>query len=218
MAWLISALLILVDYLLGSIPTGYFTGLYLEGIDIREHGSGSTGATNVLRTIGKRAAIFVLTVDLAKAMLAVVLIKLWFFLSPVDLVPLEWKSWLMVFGAIAAVLGHSKSIFLNFTGGKSVAASLGVLLVLNPIIALGTLGSFLAMLAISRIVSLSSITGVIAVNIMMVALNQPLPYCLFGVIVGIYVIVRHRTNIIRLLEGTEPRIGQKLQKEEAKPI
>lgn len=213
MAWLISALLIICDYLLGSIPTGYLTGLYLEGIDIRQHGSGSTGATNVLRTVGKRAAIFVLAIDLAKAMLAVILVKLWFFLAPATLIPLEWKPWLIVLGGIAAVFGHSKSIFLNFTGGKSVAASLGVLLVLNPIVALGTLGSFLAMLSFSRIVSLSSITGVIVVNILMLGLDQPLPYCLFGVIVGIYVLMRHRTNIIRLVAGTEPRIGQKLQQE-----
>ncbi|ACB53004.1 DUF205-containing protein [Crocosphaera subtropica ATCC 51142] len=213
MAFLISALLILIGYLLGSIPTGYLTGLHLKGIDVRQHGSGSTGATNILRTIGKRAAIFVLTVDLAKAMLAVILVKLWFFVESPEMIPLEWKSWLVVFAAIAAVLGHSKSIFLNFTGGKSVASSLGVLLVLNPIVALGTLGSFLAMLSLSRIVSLSSITGVVAVNVLMFGLHQPLPYCLFGVIVGLYVTFRHRTNIIRLLQGTEPRLGQKLQQE-----
>jgi glycerol-3-phosphate acyltransferase PlsY len=110
---------------------------------------------------------------------------------------------------IAAILGHSKSIFLNFTGGKSVATSLGVLTVMNPLVALGALGSFLVMLAISRIVSLSSITAAIAVSILMIALKQPLPYLIFGIIGGIYVIVRHSGNIQRLLAGTEPKLGQK---------
>ncbi len=211
MAWVISGLLCLVGYGLGSIPTGYLVGRVFKGIDIREHGSGSTGATNVLRTVGKTAAIFVLMTDLGKAILSVVMVKWFYLLAPTELVPLDWKPWLMVIAAMFAVLGHSKSIFLNFTGGKSVAAGLGVLFVLNPLVALGTLTSFLLMLSFSKIVSLSSLTGVIAVNILMIWLHQPLPYCIFALVVGIYVMVRHRTNISRLLEGKEPRIGQKLQ-------
>jgi glycerol-3-phosphate acyltransferase PlsY len=112
---------------------------------------------------------------------------------------------------LAAVIGHSKSIFLNFDGGKSVATSLGVLLIMSPWVALATLGSFLLVLAISRIVSLSSITGAIAVIILMLVLRQPLPYILFASVAGLYVIIRHRGNIERLLLGTEPRLGQKLE-------
>ncbi|GBF79532.1 glycerol-3-phosphate 1-O-acyltransferase PlsY [Aphanothece sacrum] len=218
MVWLIIALLILQAYLLGSIPTGYLVAKYVKGIDIREEGSGSTGATNVLRTIGKTAAIFVLIGDMAKAMLAVGIIKLWFIFTPLAIIPLEWKSWLIVAGSMAAILGHSKSIFLNFTGGKSVASSLGLLLVLNPIVALGALATFLGVLGLFRMVSLSSIMGVIAVNILMLVLHQPLSYCLFAVVGGIYVIARHRTNIMRIFEGTEPRIGEKLTSEAVKTV
>jgi glycerol-3-phosphate acyltransferase PlsY len=107
--------------------------------------------------------------------------------------------------------GHSKSIFLNFSGGKSVATSLGVLLMMNPWVGLSTLGSFLLVLGVSRIVSLSSITGAIAVTVLMLVFKQPLPYVLFAVVAGIYVIIRHHSNISRLLQGTEPRLGQKLE-------
>lgn len=210
---IISTLLALAAYLLGSIPTGYLVGRYLKGIDIREYGSGSIGATNVLRNLGKGAAIAVLGIDLLKGVLAVALIKGLYALMPTAPVPASWQPWLVTIAALAAVVGHSKSIWLNFTGGKSVATSLGVLLVMNPLVALGTLGVFGMVLAGSRIVSLSSIAGAIAVNVWMVLLQQPLPYLLFSSIAGIYVIFRHRSNIERLLAGSEPRIGEKLQQE-----
>ena len=212
-ASILSFLLVFFAYLLGSIPTGYLAGKWLKGIDIREHGSGSTGATNVLRNLGKPAAIAVLGIDVLKGMAAVTLVKLLYHFMSIEIIPLEWQYWLMISTGIAAILGHSKSIFLNFTGGKSVATSLGVLAVINPLVALGTLGSFLVMLAISRIVSLSSITGAVTGNILMIALNQPLPYLLFAITAGIYVIVRHSGNIQRLFAGTEPKIGQKLPQE-----
>lgn len=207
---MLSALLVVTAYLLGSIPTGYLAGRYLKGIDIREHGSGSTGATNVLRTLGKAAAAAVLAIDVLKGMLAVACVPGACLLAPAGTVPMAWQPWLMVATAIAAVLGHSKSIFLQFTGGKSVATSLGALVVVNPLVALGTLGSFLLMLAASRTVSLSSIAGAMAANLLMLVLKQPLPYLLFSGMGGIYVILRHRSNISRLLAGTEPKIGQKL--------
>jgi glycerol-3-phosphate acyltransferase PlsY len=172
-------------------------------------GSGSTGATNVLRNLGKPAAIAVLGIDVLKGMAAVGLVRGFYELASTELIPSEWKYWLIFFTGIAAILGHSKSIFLNFTGGKSVATSLGVLTVMNPLVALGAFGSFLVMLGISRIVSLSSITAAIAVTVLMIALNQPLPYLIFGILGGIYVIARHSGNIQRLLAGSEPKLGQK---------
>jgi glycerol-3-phosphate acyltransferase PlsY len=211
---IVSGIIVIVAYLLGSIPTGYLAGKYFKGIDIREYGSGSTGATNVLRTLGKGIAIAVLLIDLLKGAIAVALVNLIYTVFSTEIVPVSWQPWLIITAGLAALLGHSKSIFLNFTGGKSVATSLGVLLVMNPLVALGTLGSFLIVLALSRIVSLSSICGAIAVNLLMIFLKQPVPYILFAALAGIYVIVRHSSNISRILAGTEPKIGQKLPEAE----
>ena len=202
----ISILLVLTAYLLGSIPTGYAVGRYLKGIDIREHGSGSTGATNVLRTVGKLPAIAVLAIDLLKGSCAIAIVNLVY--AYTDILPVGWHDWSIVAVALGAIIGHSKSVWLNFTGGKSVATTLGILLMMNPLVALGTIASFAIVLAISRIVSLSSICGAIAVNILMVVFNQPLPYCVFAAVAGLYVISRHKTNIQRLLAGNEPKIGR----------
>ena len=207
---IMGGLLVLAAYLLGSIPTGYVAGRYLKGIDIREHGSGSTGATNVLRTVGKPAAIAVLAIDLLKGAFSLALVNLTFSLAPSDLLPTQWHPWLIVGAALAAIIGHSKSVWLNFSGGNSVATTLGILLVMNPLVGLGTLASFGIILSLSRIVSLSSICGAIAVNILMVALNQPVAYSIFAALAGLYVILRHKTNIQRLLAGIEPKIGQAL--------
>lgn len=209
---LVSGSLLLCAYLFGSIPNGYLIGRALKGIDIREHGSGSTGATNVLRTVGKGAAVAVLLLDAAKGALAVAAIDGFYALYP-QLLPSSWQPWLATAAAFAAIVGHSRSIWINFTGGKSVATGLGVLLVMSPTVALGTLAVFITVLALTRIVSLSSIVAAIAVNIWLIALNQPIPYLLFGGIAGIYVILRHRSNIERLLAGEEPKIGQKLAQE-----
>jgi acyl phosphate:glycerol-3-phosphate acyltransferase len=217
---------LLIAYLLGSIPTGYMAAKLLKGIDIREVGSGSTGATNVLRTLGKVPGAIVLFIDCLKGVLAILLIYWLFrfdnglglglglgfdFLPPEEINTQLWQPWMVAAAGIIAVLGHSKSIFLGFTGGKSVATSLGVLLAMCWQVGLATLGLFAIVMAISRIVSLSSICGAIGVAIFMVVFQQPLAYVLFGIGCGLYVIIRHKSNIQRLLAGTEPKIGQKLQ-------
>ncbi|MBD2743148.1 glycerol-3-phosphate 1-O-acyltransferase PlsY [Coleofasciculus sp. FACHB-1120] len=213
----LSGALLIAAYLLGSIPTGYLAGRWLKGIDIREQGSGSTGATNVLRTLGKGPAIGVLLIDLFKGVGAIALVyALYIFaptFAPTLVLPATWQSWLVAGTGFAASIGHSKSVWLNFTGGKSVATSLGVLFAMSLPVALGTAVVFGVVVAVSRIVSLGSIAGAIAVSILMLIFQQPLPYLLFAIAGGVYVVWRHRSNIERLLAGTEPQIGQKLSTE-----
>jgi acyl phosphate:glycerol-3-phosphate acyltransferase len=192
-------------YLLGSLPFGYLAGKLLKGVDIRTEGSGSTGATNVLRTLGKGPAFVVLVLDVLKGTVAV---------AGMDAVTRALGAtssdlWIIA-AAILVMLGHSKSIWLGFSGGKSVATSLGVLLALNWLVGLSTFGVFLISLALTRIVSISSILGAVAVMALMVAFRLPLSYCLFTVVGGSYVIWRHRANIERLMAGKEPKLGQKL--------
>ncbi len=216
--WLsLCGVVVLVAYLLGSFPTGYIAGKVIQGIDIREVGSGSTGATNVLRTLGKVPGALVLGVDCLKGVLAICLVYWWFQFAPHEnLLPATvdsqiWQPWIVILAGIAGILGHSKSIFLGFTGGKSVATSLGILLALNWQVALATVGVFAGVMAIWRIVSLSSICGAIAACLAIVILKQPLAYILFGIVGSLYVIWRHSSNIQRLLAGTEPKLGQKLE-------
>lgn len=208
-------LVIILAYLLGSFPTGYLVGKTLKGIDIRQVGSGSTGATNVLRTLGKGPGAFVLVIDCLKGVLAINLVYI-LYSSQLNLMGSSlnvevWQSWLVTLVGLMAILGHSKSIFLGFTGGKSVATSLGILLAINWQVGVGTLGVFIMVIAISKIVSLSSIAGAIAVSILMIVFQQPLAYIIFSLLGGLYVIIRHRSNIDRLLAGKEPKIGQKVE-------
>lgn len=204
----VSGLLFIAAYLLGSIPTGYLAGRLLKGVDIREQGSGSTGATNVLRTLGKGPALAVLLIDALKGVGAIALVNAYYALVQTPAMPATWKPWLVAAVAFAALLGHSKSIWINFTGGKSVATGLGVLLAMSWSVGLGALGVFAVVLALFRMVSLGSITAAIAVPILMILFSAPLSYQLFASVAALYVVVRHRSNIQRILAGTEPQMGQ----------
>lgn len=199
----------LLAYLFGSVPTGYLAGKLLQGIDIREHGSGSTGATNVLRTLGKVPGSIVLLIDALKGILAVAIAQTIFTLDLFPMLPIEWESYLVPLAATGALLGHSKSIWLNFGGGKSVATGVGVLLAMSWQVGLATIAVFAISLAISRIVSISSIVGAISVTVWMIVFNRPIPSIIFAIVGGIYVTWLHRKNIDRLITGTEPKLGQK---------
>ena len=222
--WLaLNGMLLLLAYLLGSLPTGYLAGRLLQGIDIRDRGSGSTGATNVLRTLGKGPAIVVLLVDVLKGMLAILLVRGFYGLLPVDAIAPEtvdlalWMPWVATLAGIIALLGHSKSVWLGFTGGKSAATGLGVLFAMGWSVGLGSMTIFVLVVFLSRIVSLGSIAAAITAPVLMVATRQPLGFQLFAIAGGIYIIWRHQTNIQRLFAGTEPRIGQKASEGEQEP-
>ena len=192
-------------YLLGSTPTGYLAGKLLRGIDIRQHGSGSTGATNVLRTLGKGPALVVLVVDVLKGVAAILLAR-WLFpwlQAPADLLP-----WAVFLCGLAVLLGHSRSIWLGFTGGKSAATGLGVLLALSWPVGAGAAAVFLAVLALVRIVSLASMLAAVTAAILVCVLPEPLASRLLVIAGGLYVLALHRANIARLLAGTEPKVGR----------
>jgi glycerol-3-phosphate acyltransferase PlsY len=197
--------LVLLAYLAGSIPTGYWVGL-TKGIDIRTVGSGSTGATNVLRSVGKVEAFVVFVVDIAKGYLPVLWAMsleqpLW---SSLGLPPFT----IPVLVAVMSVLGHSRSVFLGFSGGKSAATGLGTCLALNPLAAGIIFATWLIVLALSRIVSLASITASAVAPFVFYFCGSPVPIVVFSCVGALYVIIRHRSNLKRLLDGTEPRIGK----------
>jgi glycerol-3-phosphate acyltransferase PlsY len=209
-------LLLLTGYLLGSIPSGYLAGRFWRGIDIRQEGSGSTGATNVLRVVGKGPALLVFLVDVLKGTAAVLLARA--VLAPLGAAGAagSWQldSWVVAAG-LAALAGHIWPVWLGWRGGKAVATALGMLLGLAWPVGLACFGVFLAVLAVSRIVSLSSVVGAVALPLLMLAWfqQQPLgirwPYLILALLTSLLVIWRHRSNLARLLEGSEPRLGER---------
>ena len=194
-------LILFLGYFFGSFPSGYLAGRIAKGIDIRSLGSGSTGATNVLRHIGKRAAITVFLLDVFKGVLAILLAK-YFQLN---------DSWQVAIG-LSTLIGHIWPVWLNWKGGKAVATGLGIFLGLSWQVGLSTLGIFIIMITLFRIVSLASVSAALALPLIMFlsfkTSNFSLPFLVVSILAMTLVIWRHRENIVRLIKGEEPRIGK----------
>ncbi|WP_243387963.1 glycerol-3-phosphate 1-O-acyltransferase PlsY [Bacillus kexueae] len=192
---MIYALIVVLAYLIGSIPSGLIVGKWGYGVDIREHGSGNLGGTNTFRTLGVKAGLIVTISDILKGTLAAALPL--FFGVEANFHPL-------LAGIIAAV-GHMYPIFANFRGGKAVATSGGVLLLHSPLLFISTLAVFFLILYISKYVSLSSmLTGVYAVIYSL--FTKDIPLIIVVSILAFFVIYRHRANIKRILNKTEPKV------------
>ncbi len=194
-------LVMLGAYLIGSFPTGYLLVKALKGQDIREVGSGSTGATNVKRVLGKRGFFSVMLIDGIKGIIAVVLAK---YIE--NKFGLNFHGILPLLAAIGVIFGHSKSIFLGFTGGKSVATTCGTILGLNLLVGLVVFVVWATVSYCSRYISLGSIVAVAVLPFCMYFFKAPLSYVIYCAIAAIYVIYLHRENIKRLLSGTENKV------------
>ena len=195
---LTSLLLLAIGYLLGSMPNGYLAGRWLKGIDLRQCGSGSTGATNVLRNVGKAPALVVFLLDVGKGALAVLLAK-----------SFGLNDWVQVLAGLAALAGHIWPVWLGWKGGKAVATGLGMFLGLAWPVGLACFGLFMAVISLSQIVSLSSVVAAIGLPVLMVLAGASGASISVSVVASVMVLWRHRSNIERLIAGTEPKIGQK---------
>ena len=192
--------IILISYLLGSFPTGFLIGKNLKNIDLRLVGSGSTGATNVLRNVGKWPALFVFIIDVGKGLIAVKIAQYY-----------SDQNLMEILAGVSAISGHLWPIWLKGKGGKAVATGLGMFLALSWRVGLASLGIFLIVLAKSKFVSLSSISAATFLPILMFLYlgNFMHSYFFISLVVSLLVIWKHRTNINRLIKGKESRINQK---------
>ena len=192
---------IALSYLIGSIPSGLVLGK-LKGVDVRQYGSGNVGATNVLRTVGKRYAAVALVADLLKGVIAV-LIGGWIIGTPAG----EMAA------GFAAIAGHDWSIFIRFRGGRGVATSGGGAMAMEPLVAITGIAVFVLVSALTRYVSVGSMVGsasAVALAAAFVATDRiPVEYLIYTGVAVALIVVQHRENISRLLSGSENKLGQK---------
>ena len=189
----------IASYIIGSIPTGYIIVKTKTGQDIRKVGSGSTGATNVKRVLGKKWFFTVMILDAIKGALPVILAKMLITTgSSLGIAP--------IIAAIAVIIGHSKSLFLQLKGGKSVASGIGTILALNWIAGLIIAAIWAVITYTTKYVSVGSITALILSPFIMYYLKSPLGYILYCTLGAIYIVYLHRENIKRLINGNENKV------------
>ena len=201
-------LVVIIAYLLGSISFSVIISKKLAGFDVREKGSGNAGSTNVLRTVGKKGAILTLICDCLKGVIAVLIAYI------VSKTTQNTDGALLVqLAGLAVVLGHTFPIFFNFKGGKGVATSLGVLLIINWQIGLICLVFALLLMALTRFVSLGSVSAAILFPVLTIFIHSHYivdgSYIIFALLLGTFVVFNHRANVKRLLEGKENKLSFK---------
>ena len=203
---MLELLLLFCAYLIGSTPTAVWVSKGVFGMDIREYGSGNAGATNTFRVLGSKAGTFVMLVDMIKGVLAVRLsYLLGYYNNPDHLTQLV--NFQIGLG-LAAVVGHIFPIWANFRGGKGTATLFGLVLAIQPLVAICCVGVFLLILSLTRYVSLSSIIASIAFPILILYIfNEPeVFYRIFAIAVALMVVLTHQKNITRLLSGNENKV------------
>jgi glycerol-3-phosphate acyltransferase PlsY len=205
---MLAVALVLVGYLLGSIPAGYIAGR-IAGIDIRKEGSGNPGATNVVRVLGKRYGYPVFVVDVLKGLIPVILANT--LIRNTGNIDGDLGA---VLAGTAAVLGHTFPVWLRFKGGKGVATTVGVIAGLMPLAALGLLIIWVAVFFLTRYVSLASIVAAACLPLFVFAIDRirhsgSQTLLVFTLVVAALVIIRHRSNMVKLWQGTEHRFARK---------
>jgi len=202
---MISFLIVVIAYLIGSISIGYLFARWFKGVDIRKLGSGSAGATNVSRLLGFKIAVLVLILDAIKGF---IVIYLALSLLGKNLLAGEW---IVLLCGVAVIAGHIWPLYFNFKGGRGAATMLGVFLALMTLPTLIVFIIVSIIIALTRYVSLGSIVGAIAVPITILITEKPPEYFYFGLIISIIIIYQHKENIKRLLKGKEAKLGQKFK-------
>ena len=196
--------LIILSYLIGSIPTSVWVSKYFFEIDIRDYGSGNAGATNTYRILGKKWGTFVMIADMVKGVIGT---SLYIFL-PFYLTHELQRTNLMIGLGLAAVVGHIFPIWADFKGGKGVATLFGMAVAIQPLVALCCVGVFLLVLYLTRFVSLSSILAGVSfmVFILFIFNEHETLYRIFAVLVALMIVLTHQKNITRILKGTESKV------------